>query len=138
MLGSEFYELSYWIQFVTKCFNMIVDLSFMNSVTGSYLVSKCSNILQDRVNFFQSFGHPAFGSTLKYKTKLTTFETNGLASFSLATRSKKKSLISRTPDWSRIQHRRGTFKRYNFGVNRYVFCATCTRMSIYSCNLRPW
>jgi hypothetical protein len=29
------FELSYWIQFVAKCFNMIVDLSFMNSVTGS-------------------------------------------------------------------------------------------------------
>jgi len=32
---SEFYELSYWIQFVAKCLNMIVDLSFMNSVAGS-------------------------------------------------------------------------------------------------------
>jgi hypothetical protein len=32
---SEFYELSYWIRFVAKCFNMIVDPSFVNSVTGS-------------------------------------------------------------------------------------------------------
>ncbi len=32
---SEFYELSYWIRFVAKCFNMIVDPSFMNSFTGS-------------------------------------------------------------------------------------------------------
>ncbi len=44
---SEFYEHSYWIRFVAKCLNMIVDLSFMNSVTGSGLVAKCSNILQD-------------------------------------------------------------------------------------------
>ncbi len=33
---SEFYELSYCIQFVAKCLNMIVDSSFINSVTGSY------------------------------------------------------------------------------------------------------
>jgi hypothetical protein len=26
------FELSYWIRFVAKCFNMIVDLSFMNSL----------------------------------------------------------------------------------------------------------
>ncbi len=43
----EFYELRYWIWFVAKCLNMIVDPSFMNSVTGSDLVAKCSNILQD-------------------------------------------------------------------------------------------
>ncbi len=45
--GSEFYELSYSIRFVAKCLNMIVDLSYMNSVTGYSLVAKCSNILQD-------------------------------------------------------------------------------------------
>jgi hypothetical protein len=44
---SEFYELSYWIWFVAKCLNMIMDLSFMNSVTASSLVAKCSIILQD-------------------------------------------------------------------------------------------
>jgi hypothetical protein len=42
---SEFYELSYWIRFVAKGLNMIVDPSFMNSLTGSSLVAKCSNIL---------------------------------------------------------------------------------------------
>ncbi len=35
------------IQFVAKCLNMIMYLSFMISVTGSGLVAKCSNILQD-------------------------------------------------------------------------------------------
>ncbi len=44
---SQFYELSYLIQFVAKCLNMKMDLSFMNSVTGSGLVAKCSIILQD-------------------------------------------------------------------------------------------
>ncbi len=47
---SEFYELSYCIQFVAKCFNMIVDSSFINSVIGyPSLVAKCSNILQDNL-----------------------------------------------------------------------------------------
>jgi hypothetical protein len=30
-----------------KCLNVIGDLSFVNSVTGSGFVAKCSNILQD-------------------------------------------------------------------------------------------
>ncbi len=33
--------------FAAKCLNVIVDPSFMNSVTGSGFVAKCSNILQD-------------------------------------------------------------------------------------------
>ncbi len=34
--------------FVAKCLNMIADLSFVNSATGSSFVAKCSNILQDK------------------------------------------------------------------------------------------
>jgi hypothetical protein len=52
--GSKFYELSYWIWFVANCLNMIVDLSFMNSVTESGLVAKCSNILQDNISVYLS------------------------------------------------------------------------------------
>ncbi len=33
--------------FVAKCSNILADLSFMNSITGSSFVARCSNILQD-------------------------------------------------------------------------------------------
>jgi hypothetical protein len=63
----EFYELSYWIRFVAKCSNILVDQSFMNSVTGSGFVAKCSNILQDskyfltlRVQDFESLTNEDF------------------------------------------------------------------------------
>jgi hypothetical protein len=49
-----FYELSYWIQFVAKCSNILVDPSFMNSVTGSGFVAKCSNI-DSSINNFQLY-----------------------------------------------------------------------------------
>ncbi len=36
--------------------NMIADLSFMNSVTGSGFVAKCSNILQDNSKYSKILG----------------------------------------------------------------------------------
>ncbi len=63
----EFYELSYWIRFVAKCTNILVDQSSMNSVTISEFVAKCSNILQDskyfltvRVQDFESLTNEDF------------------------------------------------------------------------------
>jgi hypothetical protein len=52
---------------------MIVDMSFMNSVTGSSLVAKCPNILQDKQQlFWPSRQHS--GRTLGSKSYDTRFE----------------------------------------------------------------